>query len=506
MAKQYNERIRRRILMDNPWKVVLAITLPLFIYNFVNSIYSVIDAIMLVNIDPSASSAGAILAQVKTLLSSFGMGVSSGGAILISRAYGAGNIAKARKQANVLFTCELVVIGIIIGIFLPFSEPIMRLCGCNDEIVRISGGYFRLQLVELAIICLNNVFVASEKSKGNTKIILYTNIIMMAIKLGLNSIFIYALKVNDMTWIEFASVASQLFMLGIGAFYMFNKNNIFRITPKEFSLKWKYTKPLLVLSLPIFAGKFVISLGKVSVNAICATFIPGDTLLVGALGVSNNICGLVTNPGNAVEDSESGIVSQNLGNKNMRRTMKIFLVSVAYLMAWSVFGFLMVRVFFLDEIASLFITAKQVENTTLYAELIKKVFVYDCLSIPALAINAVILGILYGYGQTFLATLNNVVRIVTRISVLLICRATMDVSTLDSAAMAAGLSMGISNIAIGVFALAMLLIFLIKTKRKGYKGMHWNDPEPKMVEVDGILVREDLVDENGKLIVKEKSA
>lgn len=489
MAKSYNEETRRKILTGNIWNVVLSITLPLFLYQLFNSLYSLIDAIMLVNISTTASSAGAILAQVKTMISSLGAGVSSGAAILISRLYGAGDIERAKKYANVMFTLELIIIAIILFIFIPFAEPIMRICGCNDEIVNVSKGYFRLQLIEQCLICLNSVFLATEKSKGNTKIIFIGNVIMMGIKLALNALFVYGMKVDNMIWVELASIISQLFLFIIGAFYMFNKNNIFRIHYKYFSLDKEYSKKILIISLPLFLGKFVISLGKVTVNAICATFIEGDNLLVGALGVSNNICGLITNPGNAIEDSESSIVSQNLGNKNMKRSMKVFKTSTLVIFIWSFIGFMCVRFFFLDQIVNLFTTAEVASVT--YKELIKGIFYYDCLSIPALAVNAVILGLLYGYGQTVLATINNIVRIATRIGVLLICKATMDTSNLDNAAKAAGLSMGISNVVIAIFVTIMLLIFLIKTKYKGYKGMHFSDPEPEMIEINGLLVRKD---------------
>lgn len=493
MAKSYNEVTRRKILTGNIWSVVLSITLPLFLYQLFNSLYSLIDAIMLVNISTTASSAGALLAQVKTMISSLGGGISSGAAILISRKYGAGDIESAKKYANVMFTIELVIISIILLVFIPLAEPIMRLCGCNDEIVNISKGYFRLQLVEQCIICLNNVFLATEKSKGNTKIIFIGNIIMMGIKLSLNALFVYGIKIDDMIYVELASIISQLFLFIMGAFFMFNKKNIFRIHYKNFSLDKEYSKKILIISLPLFLGKFVISLGKVTVNAICATFIEGDKLLVGALGVSNNICGLITNPGNAIEDSESSIVSQNLGNRNMKRSIKVFITSVIVIFIWSFIGFICVRFLFLDQIVNLFTTAEAVSQT--YKELIKGIFYYDCLSIPSLAVNAVILGLLYGYGQTILATINNLVRIATRIGVLLICKVTMDTSNLENAAKAAGLSMGISNVVIATFVTIILLIFLIKTKRKGYKGMHFTDPEPEMIEVDGILVRKDSIKE-----------
>ena len=102
--------------------------------------------------------------------------------------------------------------------------------------------------------------------------------------------------------------------------------------------------------------------------------------------------------------------------------------------------------------------------------MIKNIFYYDCLTIPALAINCAVLGILYGYGQTFLATINNVIRIVTRISVLWYLQSFHP----EIGAEAAGISMGISNILIACSALIFLTIFFIKVKVKGYKGMRFS--------------------------------
>ena len=304
----------------------------------------------------------------------------------------------------------------------------------------------------------------------------------MGVKLILNSIFIYGFHVTNLAWIEVASIVAQLVLFVIAMIKLFSKDNIFKISFKTLSLKWNYLKKILLLSLPLFLGKFVISLVKVTVNAMCKVY---GSLTVGALGISNNMCGMITNPGTSMEDSESSIVSQNLGNKNMKRTLKIFGVCCAIMAIWSVLGFLSVRVFFEDQILNLFNT----KNTSPeFVQMIKDIFYYDCLSIPALAINSIILGLLYGYGQTFLATVNNVLRIFTRISVLWYLQTFHP----EIGAEAAGISMGISNLIIAFSAIIFLTIFLIKTKIKGYKGMTFNDPEPEMVEVNGILVRKEF--------------
>ena len=483
-----DEKHRRDVLTGNIWKVVVFITAPLFLYQLINSFYSLIDQIMVSSINSESVSAVATIAQIKNLLSSLGSGLAAGGAILVARAYGAGDIEKARKNANVMFSMSLIIMGVILVAFLPMSTLILKIAQVPDELINISKSYFRLQLVEQLFIIFNSIFIGLEKAKCNTKIIFICNFMMMIVKLCLNALFIYGFKVDDLVFVELSSIISQASMSIVGCVYIFRKSNIFRITLKELSLKWAIVKKIIIVSFPLFLGKFVMSLGKVTVNAMCKAY---GALTVGALGISNNMCGLITSPCLAFEESTSSIVSQNLGNKNMRRCLKVFLVSFTYLMIWMVVGFLVVRVFFMDEIIGLF----NLKNDSLeFVNMIKNIFYYDCLTIPALAINCAVLGILYGYGQTFLATINNVIRIVTRISVLWYLQSFHP----EIGAEAAGISMGISNILIACSALIFLTIFFIKVKVKGYKGMRFSDKEPKMVEVDGMLISEVVLNERNK--------
>lgn len=182
----------------------------------------------------------------------------------------------------------------------------------------------------------------------------------------------------------------------------------------------------------------------------------------------------------------------------MKRTIKVFIVSAILMSIWALFGFLCVRIFFEDEIISLFST----KNTSPeFLNQIKDIFFYDSFSIPALAINSIILGLLYGYGQTFLATVNNILRIATRIFTLFILQTYFP----EIGSEAAGISMGISNGVIALFSIGFLIYFIIKIYKKGYKGMTFKDKDPVMVEVDGILIneeelkttkKEEIIDEN----------
>ena len=119
-------------------------------------------------------------------------------------------------------------------------------------------------------------------------------------------------------------------------------------------------------------------------------------------------------------------------------------------------------------------------NPRPYIQMVKEIFVWDSLSIPTLGVTAAVLGLLYGFGQTGLSTILNLSRIGSRIIFLITIHA---ISPDLSPTLCAGLSMGISNTIILIVSLSFLVIFLVRVKKKGYKGMFVTDPEPDVSEL-----------------------
>lgn len=462
---------REQILYGSITKTILMICLPLAIYALFNSFYNLIDAMMASKIKDAASASGAInvsnvaiISQVKSMISAFGAGIAGGGAVLVSRYYGAGKIKDAQKTASNMTFVSLITSIIIIVLLVPLASVILKIA----QVPIITADvvlYFRLILFELVLVSINSIFIGLEKIKGNSKKIFGLNIIVLIIKMVLNLTFVFGMKVDTIIYLEIATIVSQFSLFIYGVIIMLSKKNMLQISIKYMKPEAYYIVPILKLSLPIFLGKFVMSLGKTTVNAICGAYYSTatDGLITGALGVSNNLSGIVTNTTNVFEEGESTIVSQNIGNKNIKRTLQTFFKTLIMVAVISAIGFILVRFIFLDELVSLFNNSEDESN--MMSVYIKDIFVYDSLSIPALGLASALLGLLYGYGKTFLSTILNFSRIGIRIITLIICH---------SAGMgheAAGVSMGISNILIGILSLIFLLIFLLNLKKNGYDGI-----------------------------------
>lgn len=500
MAK-IDEKRRNQILNGNMWKVIIAICAPLFVYNLFNSLYNLVDSIFANEISTDSVSSVAALGQIKSLLSSFGAGLAAGGAILVARNFGAGDYVKARKYANVLVTLVSLIVGILILICIPLAYPICKMSGISSTQAVASTGYFIVQIIELLFIAFNNVFIALQKSKGNTKSIFYLNIISMMIKLILNVIFIYGIHVTSIIWIAVATLTAQIILFLILGFLMLRKNNIFQISIHQFSLSWKYVKPILALSIPIFIGKFVFSFGKVAINSIFgARYLEilksqidlTDTLaveaaeasaglVVGALSVSNSLNSIASTPINSFEETESTIVSQNIGNKNIRRALECFFKSFIIATALGFVFWIFIRFIFQNQLIGLYSQNQNPERAEEFMNYVRMIHNYDSWSIPSLAINTAVLGVLYGFGKTKLAMIINIARaFVFRIPILVFLLYVFPELGVECA----GLSMGISNICIAVMSLTFLAIFLIQIKRKGYQGMYLDSRAEDVKEED----------------------
>ncbi len=460
------ERNRRHeILYGNLFSTILAVIFPIAIYNFFNSFYNLIDSMMCSHISASAVNNVAILAQVKNTFSAFGAGIAGGGAVIVSRYYGAGKIEDAKRCAGNILVISITLSLILCLIMVPFAPVMLNIVDvshANNSVL-----YFQLQMIELAIVAINTAFIGLEKVKGNSKKIFYLNIIVLIIKLIFNAMFIYQMNVDSIVWIEFSTIIAQTFLFGIALFTFFSRKNTLQLKISYLRPVKKYILPIIIISIPIFCGKFVMNFGKVIVNKMSSTYYNAvtDGLIAGALAVSNNLCGLITSPTSAFEEGESTIVSQNIGNKNIKRTIQCFIRSLIVVMSISITGYVLVRFIFIDQLISLFNTKEtdSIEEGMQLVIYIKDVFKYDSLSIISLGFTSAVLGLLYGYGKTFLSTILNFSRILTRILTLFILH------EMGFGYEACGIAMGISNITIGLLALGALLIFLFTFKKQKVK-------------------------------------
>ncbi|ABR46772.1 MATE efflux family protein [Alkaliphilus metalliredigens QYMF] len=456
MSIQLNKKDSKRrkfILEGDLWQVVLSISMPLAIYNGFNHLFSFLDTMMAAHIGSEVVSAISYLVQIKTMIMAIGAGLAIGGGIIIARYYGADDIRNAKKCANTLVFLTIGISLILLAVLLPFTKQILRLANTPEELIAVGSGYFTVEIIMIISIFINNVYIAIEKAKGNTKSILHLNLMVLAVKLALTALFVYVLNYG-ITMMAMATLIAHLMLTVFAMTHMLRPDNVFRISFKDVDLSLKFIWPILVLALPIFFERFTFSFGKVIVNSMSAFY---GSMVVGALGVSNNIGGVIISIGNGFQEGEASIISQNLGNENFERAVNVFKKTLIVSLVLGGMGLLLTTVF-MDQIIRVF-----ARGDLAFAEEITNVFKYERWAVVTMTVSSAVMGLLYGFGYTKLSLVINFMRLFAlRIPTLYLFQTFTNLGSES-----VGIAMLVSNGLIGVTSVIIGFVIIEKMKKEG---------------------------------------
>lgn len=451
-----DENFRDFALNGNLWLLLLQVGLPLALYQNLNMVFKILDSIMASHISAESVSAVAYLSQINHMISAIGGGLAIGSSLKISQAYGAGNYKLVKKRVSTLFgICG--ILGIILLCLIPFSPVILRIANTPENLIAIGSQYFAIELFSIVVGFLNNVYIAIERSRGNSKRILYLNLFVITFKLSLTAYFVYILKA-DITMIAVATLLSQGILLASGIYHMTRKDSFFSFSFKNISFCWETIGPMLHISFPVMVEKSAFSFGKVVVNSMSSMY---GSLTVGALGISNNINGFTTSAQNGFQEGCAAIISQNLGAGNKKRAIEAFKKVLCINIIIGTVG-LILTLLLLRPVSLLFATSNGVVNYE-FREMIIAINRYELIGgcIP-LGILSSCMALLFGFGKTKLTLLVNFCRVfVFRIPVLW---ALQNFTKLGSESV--GITMMVSNMLVALLAAIVAGIVIYEEYKK----------------------------------------
>ena len=433
-----DEQFREFSLNGPMWRVVLYVGFPLALYESLNQLFKILDTMMASHIGASAVSAVAYLSQINMMISAVGTGLAVGASIKVSQAYGAGDFMLVKKRVSTMFAmCGALGIAILL-VLVPFTPEFLRLMNTQEEFIADGSTYFRLELFGMVITFFNNVYIAIERARGNSKRILILNTAVIVVKLGLTAWFVYGLG-GGINMISCATIISQSLLLLAACINMNQKGNAFGFSLRAISIKKEVICPMLTLSFPVIVERIAFAVGKVIVNSMSTVY---GSWTVGALGISNNIGGITTNPQNGFQEGGSSIISQNLGAGRPKRALLAFRW-VLYIDMLIGLVIMTASLLCLNQLAGLF-----AGDNAEFAGMIKQIYRFEAVGAIPLGVNAAVMALLYGFGKTRVTLVMNFCRVfLFRVPVLWALQQFTDLGNVS-----AGIVMAVSNVASGVLA------------------------------------------------------
>lgn len=447
-----DEKFLDMSLNGNMMKVILYVGTPLALYQMLSQLFTILDTMMAAHISKESVSAVAYLSQINHILSAVGSGLAIGAGIQISRAFGEGNNLLVKKRVSSLYLlCLSVGVLMLVGI-LPFTGQFLKMAGTPESLISVGTSYFVVQMFTMVITFLNNVYIAVERAHGNSKLIFRLNILVILVKLSLTAYFVYVLN-SGLVMIAVASLISQLLLLIVAVRNSIMGDGLFSFSLSAVSTEKEVMGPMIKNSIPVVVEKALFAFGKTIINSMCTLY--GD-VMVGAMGVSNNLGGITTMPQNGYKDGAAAVMSQNYGAKKYKRVLDAFwsLLIINVVLGLVISGF---ELWQLDFFAGLFDS-----GSAEFHEMIKLVYRYEALGAVPLGINSTVIALLYGLGKTDLTLFLNMARVfVFRIPVFWYLQ---NFTSFGQASV--GIVMMVSNVSVAVLSIIVAAIIIIKYKKQ----------------------------------------
>lgn len=394
---------RKRIVQGNLWRTILILSLPLAIYETFNYVYAFIDLWLISGINTNFVTSVIFIDELRLAVTAFGGSIAAAGSVIVARHFGSDDIDLAKKSAAQAILLAVMVSFGIIFLMISFGTVILQFFGATTDIIDSGLNYYNVQMITTGLVAFNAVYIGIEKAKGNTSVILYSNIAVMFIKLIMSFVWVRSFN-GGLLELSLSSMFAQL-GLSIIAIYMlvFNKRSSIRLSLKDFKIETSFMKEVFLLAIPVFLGKFLFNMGKVIINGIALMY---HYYVVAALGICSKIFGFFAGIANVFHETEMSVISINIGSKRLDRAIKSFYIAITYAAIVSVVGLIIswfMRIPMLGILGNF-------DDEQRYV--ILEIYNYEQFSLVFSALISAISGMFIGFKKTKVVFWINIIRVV----------------------------------------------------------------------------------------------
>ena len=273
--------------------LVLKISIPFMIAQFVNVFYSIVDRIYVGNIPGTGADALAgvgVCAPIVTLLSSFGTLFGIGGSVLFSVRLGAGDEKGARRLLANSFAWMLIVSVVLTAVFLLTKDSLLNWFGASGVTFPYADTYMTIYTAGTVFALLSmgmNYFITAQ---GFPVLGMTTTLIGAVINIVLDPVFIFLFDMG----VAGAAVATVIAQMSSCAFVLLT------LRRKKMRVPLGLAKPELSAGMRIvkigFSPFLILATDSIIIIALNAVLQHyggreyGDTLITAVTIVQSYIC------------------------------------------------------------------------------------------------------------------------------------------------------------------------------------------------------------------------
>ncbi len=398
-----NDSTNVDVMLGNPKKALLKMSVPLIVSLLISSFYNLIDAAWVSGLGADALAGVGFFTPVFMVLVGFGNGLGAGAAFAISKYVGEENKSKA-DNASVHSILLDVIISIILAIILLFFlNPILNVMGAG-ETIGYATDYGVIILVGSVFIILSNALYGIFRGEGDSKRPMYAMIASAILNIILDPILIYYLDMG-VKGAAIATLISAIFVILILIYWFYVKKDTY-LKPylSNFTFKRDISTDIVKVGIPasiqllnnaFFAAVFSALLVYVGSTDSVAVYSTGWRIVI-----------ITTTPLLAIGTALISVIAANFGSKNYKNIQIAHRYAMKVSLIISIIVMILTNLFAVD-IASIF--ASTGSSARISAELTSFI-AWIVIYYPTMAVGVPSTYVFQGIGKGITAMFQTIMR------------------------------------------------------------------------------------------------
>ena len=310
---------QQSLLNGNILKGLLWFAIPLFFSNLFQTLYNMVDTILIGHFlgDSSLAAMGATTA-IFDLVVGFATGIGAGFGIVAGHYYGASDTPGLKKSiaSSFLLSALLsVCLTILAYTLMPF---LLNLLNTPPEIFQESLRYIQIIVLFMSITVFYNLSAGMLRAIGDSLAPLCFLLISCLINVGLDLYFITKLHLG-VAGAAYATMIAQFLSTLICFIYIFKKKKFLTPNRQSFTYDPSLLKDLIGQGLSMGFMMSIVSLGTVILQAAINSL---GTTLIAAHTAARKCASIIMMPIASISAASSTFVAQNKGANQYKRIVE----------------------------------------------------------------------------------------------------------------------------------------------------------------------------------------
>ncbi len=289
------------------------------------------DTLMVSACGEAAVSGVSLVDSISVLLIQILSALATGGAVVCSQYLGKKMLERARVSAGQLMFIMLVVSVTVMVAVLFSSEFLLRTIfgQIEADVMENARVYFLVTALSYPFLGVYNAGAALFRSMGNSKISMYTSLVMNIINIAGNALLIFGFGLGVLG-AALSTLVSRTISALVMAVLLCKKDNPLCIASLAcLRPQWDVISRILKIGIPSGVENGMFQIGKLLVSSLTATF---GTAAIAANAVANSIAGFANIPGNAIGLAMVTVIGRCIGagEKEQARNYSRKLLGIAY--------------------------------------------------------------------------------------------------------------------------------------------------------------------------------